>query len=355
MSPDILIVGQGLAGTLLAWEFERAGIPFAIADAGHGAAASGVAAGIINPITGRRLVKSWRIDERLPVARAAYRELEAALGIPLWREMRVRRIFSDEHDRERRVLAEKRARGELGAFAGRDTEEGDGFWIEHAARVDLPALLRAARERWRRQGRLRAEAADVATEATRHELVVDCTGVAGARLAGSAQTGGGAFGFLPWEFSKGETLVLAVEGLAPDVILNRGRWVLPVSPGVAWVGATAEPGVTETLPTAAGRAALEASARVLLPSHAFTVTDQMAGVRVTLPDKRPVAGRHPSNPRLGLINGLGSKGALHAPTLARQWVNHLTEGVPFDAEIAVDRFAACNSAQASSRRSVIHR
>ncbi|MCX6952279.1 MAG: hypothetical protein NTV51_08960, partial [Verrucomicrobia bacterium] len=172
---DHLIVGQGLAGTLLAWEFERAGIAFAIADAGHAAASSRVAAGIINPITGRRLVPSWQIDRLMPVARTAYRELGAALGVPLWRDMRVRRLFAD--DRERRVLAEKRARGELGAHAGE--ADGEGFWIEGAARVDLPALLAAARERWRAQGRLLAENLDPRTEQMNYEVVIDCSGLAG--------------------------------------------------------------------------------------------------------------------------------------------------------------------------------
>jgi glycine/D-amino acid oxidase-like deaminating enzyme len=74
MRADILIVGQGLAGTLLAWECERAGIAFAVADCGHAAAATSAAAGIVNPITGRRLVKSWRIDDQLPLARAEYRD-----------------------------------------------------------------------------------------------------------------------------------------------------------------------------------------------------------------------------------------------------------------------------------------
>lgn len=336
MRADFLIVGQGLAGTLLAWACERAGFSFAIADAGHATASSGVAAGIINPITGRRLVKSWEIDGRLPVARAAYRELEVALGVPLWREMRVRRIFSDE--RERRVLADKRARGELGVFAGPATEADDGFWIEGAARVDLPALLAAARERWRAMGRLRTGVTDVAAELARHDLVIDCTGVAGAR--------GGAFGFVPWEYSKGETLTLAVGGLAPEVILNRGHWVLPVSPGVAWIGATHQPGAIDAVPTAAARDALEASARALLAGRAFAVTGQMAGVRVNLPDKHPVVGRHPAMARLGVFNGLGSKGALHAPALARQWVNHVTEGGPFDAKVDVARFFACPSSQA---------
>lgn len=337
---DCLIVGQGLAGTLLAWECERAGISFAIADAGHATAASRVAAGIINPITGRRLVKSWRIEALLPVARAAYRELEAALGVPLWQDMRVRRSFADE--RERRVCEEKRARGELGGFAGPLTDEGDGFWIEQAARVDLPALLGKARARWQAQGQWReAVRGELATEAQRHGVVIDCTGVAGARS--------GAFGFVPWEFSKGEILALAVEGLAPEVIFNGGHWVLPIAPGVAWVGATHEPGASDTLPTAAARASLEASARALLAGRGFAVTGQCAGVRVNLPDKHPVAGRHPAVAGLGVCNGLGAKGALLAPALARQWVNHLTAGVPFEGEVAVDRFFGRASSPPSSR------
>ena len=133
MSCDILIVGQGLAGTLLAWEFERVGIPFKIVDAGHAHGASRVAAGIINPITGQRIVKSWMIDTMLPVARESYTAFEKVLGLSLWREMRVRRLYVNEA--ERRVLAEKQARGDLGDYAR--ANDGDGFWIEGAARVDV--------------------------------------------------------------------------------------------------------------------------------------------------------------------------------------------------------------------------
>lgn len=322
MRPDLCILGQGLAGTLLAWELERAGIPFVIVDAGHAASSSRVAAGIINPITGRRLVKSWRIDALRPLAEAAYRALEAELGVGVWRAMRVRRAFRD--GRERRIFAEKQARGELAPFAG----DGDdtGFWIEGAARVDTGALLIAARARWRAKGWLREERADGATALAAHGLVIDCTGAAGAR-------GGG----VPWEFSKGEILTLATDGLDPEVIVNAGHWLLPTGPGAAKVGATHEPGATDTTPTPAARALLETSAREL-GARDFHVTAHEAGVRVNLPDKHPVAGRWPGEPRRGVINGLGAKGVLLAPMLARQWVNHLTEGVPFDAEIDVARF-----------------
>ena len=142
-------------------------------------------------------------------------------------------------------------------------------------------------------------------------------------------------------------LEVAITGLAPDIVLNRRHWVLPIREGVAWVGATHEPGTIDAAPTADARAALEASARVLIGGR-FTTMGQRAGVRVNLPDKLPVAGRHPENATLGLANGLGAKGALFAPLLARQWVNHLTEGVPFDAALDVRRFAG--SAAAATRR-----
>ena len=328
---DLLIVGQGLAGTLLGWELERAGIPFAIADAGHGRAASRVAAGLLNPITGRRLVKSWRVETLRPIAREAYHGLESMLGVPLWQEMRVRRSFADE--RQRTVFAEKQRSGALAPFVG--AGDADGFWIEEAARVDLTALLAGARRRWQERGVLREGEVHWDEALAGHELVIDCAGEGGV----------GRFEFVPWEFSKGEVLTVTVEGLDPRVILNHGHWVCPLTSGTALVGATHEFGLRNAVPSMSARTALGASATELL-KRPWTVTGQSAGVRVTLPDRRPVAGRHPSQPRLGLLGGLGAKGVLLAPWLARQWVNHLTEGVPFESEVEVGRFLTNRSSQA---------
>jgi glycine/D-amino acid oxidase-like deaminating enzyme len=327
MRPDILILGQGIAGTMLGWELERTGISFAIVDPGPTTAATAAGAGILNPVTGRRLVKSWQVDTLLPAARAIYRELETALAVPLWHEMTVRRFFADE--RERTVARQKTSRGALAPYV-RDVDD-EGIWIHEAARVDLGSLIEHARRRWEAAGRLRAAAADLGREIAQHALVIDCTGRAAA-LSGRLD-------FLPWEFSKGEILELAVNGLAPEVVLNRRHWVLPVGPGKAWVGATHEPGVRDSEPSSGAREMLIESAKVLLKhTGGFAITGHRAGVRVNIPDKRPVAGRHPDEPRIGVLNGLGAKGALWAPMLARQWVNHLTRGTPFDPEIDVQRF-----------------
>lgn len=329
MRADVLIIGQGLAGSLLAWELERAGISYAIADSGHAQAASRVGAGIINPVTGRRIVKCWKVDTFLPVARETYCALEAELRVPLWRELRVRRFYLDEN--ERRVLAEKQAKGDLAEYAG--TTDGEGFWIEGAARVDTAALISAMRTRLRAAGVLREERVDLATARREHQLTIDCTGAA---MRPAMATGDGLFRFVPWQYSKGESLTIAIEGLMPNVVLNRGHWLLPLAPGLARVGATHAPSRRDTVLTPEARAALEASARAM-STHDFVVMNHEAGVRVYLADKKPVAGRHPADPRVGVLNGLGAKGALFAPLLARQWASHLQSGAAFEREIDVAR------------------
>lgn len=341
MHADVLIVGQGLAGTLLAWELEHAGISFQIADAGHGWAASRIAGAVINPITGPQIVKSWRIDALLPLARATYRALGRELGVALWRDMRVRRLYLSEQ--ERRIVTDQQTSGDLSNYV--EATDADGFWIEGAGCVDLPALITAARAHWHRRGKLVEECVSIETAAGQHGLVIACGGAelrptAGepARLA-SGQLGGraGAFGFVRWQYSKGECLVGRTERLDPDVVVNRRHWLLPLENGRALVGATHAPGRSDSQPTAAARAELEASAAAMTPEP-FATEEHWAGVRVYVADKKPVAGRHPANSRLGVMNGLGSKGALVAPWLARQWARHLAEGASFEREIDVARW-----------------
>ena len=61
---DLLIVGQGLAGTCLAWRLWDRGVKFTIADQGGKSASSMVAAGMMSPVTGRAMNPTWRGDRR---------------------------------------------------------------------------------------------------------------------------------------------------------------------------------------------------------------------------------------------------------------------------------------------------
>ena len=94
------ILGQGLAGTCLAWKFLWRGEDFQIVDRGQGGS-SRVAAGMINPLTGKNFQPSWRIDEFHPSAMSFYKRVEAELGASLWHPLPILRLASSEKEREK--------------------------------------------------------------------------------------------------------------------------------------------------------------------------------------------------------------------------------------------------------------
>lgn len=313
MAASVLIVGQGLAGTVLGWSLAHAGIDWRMIDAGHATAASRVAAGIINPVTGQRWVKTWRIDALWPEARETYRAMESDFGVPLWRELTIRRFWRTE--KEHRTLLNKIERGVLAPWV--QSVDATSCVLAPAGRVNVPLMIAVARKRWLAEGRLIEAKFDWAHRAENDGWVIDCTGAA-ARSGPFAAHG--------FAISKGEVLRARVAGLAGDEIQHRGHWVLPDDSGEAWIGATHEPGVDDMTPTPDAREALLRSARKL-GCGKINVSAHLVGLRLAARDMRPMIGVHPADPQLGLFGALGSKGVLYAPWLARQWVEQLVCGV----------------------------
>lgn len=320
----VTIIGQGLAGTVLAWELGRAGVPWRIIDAGHDQAASRVGAGIVNPLTGRRWAPTWRIDRWRERAAHTYDTMGRELGRPLRRELRVWRRWRDPADRE--ALERRAAQPEVVRWLG--TRTAHGSWIDGAWQVDTAALIAAWRARWLADGRLQLRAVEPADlDATSPETpAVWCTGAALARLPGPRGAA--------WQLAGGEILDGTIAGeTGSDVMLNDGHWLLPLG-GARWrVGATFRRDVERAEPTAAGRAELMAAARRLTEKD-LRVEYHVAAVRLNTGDKRPVAGWWPGRPGEGVLGGLGSKGTLWAPELARQWAAHLSNGAAMDEEVS---------------------
>src|SRR5438477_5336020 len=89
MKVDCLIVGQGIAGTMLAWFLQKQGKSFFIIDEYNPSSSSQVAAGIIHPITGRRIVKTWMADTLIPFAKNTYKEIEDFFSLTFFQELPV--------------------------------------------------------------------------------------------------------------------------------------------------------------------------------------------------------------------------------------------------------------------------
>lgn len=338
----ILVVGQGIAGTALAWALLRRGASVHVADGDLPHPASTAAAGLINPVTGKFYVKTWRYDDFFPVARRFYADLEAALGIRIWSEVRVLRVLDTP-----KAANDWNARSGDPAYAvllstcihagpWQPLVRYSGLWGETrgAARVDFPRLLSAFRAHLLRQGlffskKITPEAA--ADAAPDYDAVVFCEGWRGSLNP--------FFPDLPWRLTAGEALLIRP---APPAavslrdVLKKNLLFIPLHDGLVWAGATYrhwQP--TDPVPTP-DTAAIEEELRQLLQMP-FEVVDVASGIRPTVRDRRPLMGSSAQRSDFFIFNGLGTKGALLAPYWAEHLAQHLLEGSALSPEVRLDR------------------
>ncbi|MGY0399494.1 MAG: FAD-dependent oxidoreductase [Ostreibacterium sp.] len=99
-SIEYLIIGQGLAGTLFAYELEKHGHSFIIVDADkHNA--SKTAAGLYNPVVLKRFTGVWQGLEQIATAKQTMSELATLLDVKLDYPMDILRIFHDDNEKVR--------------------------------------------------------------------------------------------------------------------------------------------------------------------------------------------------------------------------------------------------------------
>ena len=342
---EFVVVGQGLAGTALAWALLRRGRRVLVMDRERGGC-SRLAAGLMTPATGKRLAKSWRWDELYPTAVTFYRTVEADTGTRFFHQRPAVRLFADVSERD------EFHRREENILRGLVTREFPlrskwfaaplgGFEMPHAARLDVPQYLDVSRTHFKACGAYHA--ADL--EPREMELTASGVRIPGFGVEARAVIfcrGFGAsadpwFGAVRFNAAKGEILTLRVPGLWEDRVVHRGVWLAPAGNEVFRAGATYTRDHLDTHPTAEGRAEIESKLRTFL-TVPFEVLDHQAAVRPVIDAGFPVLGRHTRHPQLAYFNGLGSKGSLLAPYFAEQLSRHLCDGTELEKGLDVSRF-----------------
>lgn len=342
---DFVIVGQGIAGTTLAWSLRWSNCRVLVIDRDEPATASRVAAGLMTPITGRRLARSWRLDDLWPAAVASYRRAEVETGTTFFHLRRVVRLFRDEGERE--IFERRKDSAFRGWAASLDhplrsdwfTAPLGGFEMPTAGQLAVTDYLEASRRHFVSDGgfvtgdvNLR-EDVEVSPEGVRlPRMGVSARGVVFCQ--GVAAVGNPWFPRVILRKTRGDILTLRTPGLTEDRIVNRGVWLAPIGDGVFRAGATYDHTCLEPIPTAAGRSEVCARLREFLRLP-FEVLEHRAGLRPVAVGNRPLLGRSLMEPRIGYFNGLGSKGALAAPYFADQLAAALTGDGAIDAEVDV--------------------
>ncbi|MGM0595228.1 MAG: NAD(P)/FAD-dependent oxidoreductase [Pseudomonadota bacterium] len=346
---DSLILGQGLAGSLLAMELIGRGERVLVVDDGHRSASSTAAAGLINPVTGQRMVKTVGVDACLPHAVQRYRELEQRLTLPLLMEKPMWRLLRREKEQQ---VWQKRKRDEgYGDYLGRWLASREleppfiaplgGFVQRHTGYLDTAALLTALRQQLQQSGSYRQVSLSY-DELALEDGLVRIGGLVSRRLIfceGYRAMHNPWFDWLPFTPAKGEILSLQLTQPLPDVLVNAGRWLMPRGNGEYRLGATYEHDRLDSEPTETARnSLLGALPRILRRPGQYQVTGQQAGVRPATSDRRPFIGWHPRWPQLGIFNGFGSKGSLLIPWYATRFVDNLLHDAPLPSDADIRRY-----------------
>jgi len=335
---DCVIIGQGLAGTTLAWQLRWLGVRFLVIDRDEAVTTSRIAAGLMTPVTGQRVVPTSRLAEFRPAAFDFYRRVEAEIGEVVFHERGHVRLFADDREVDRfrnRDLSDiPGIVAEIDPALNPEWFESPlgGFEMPRAGQLSVAKFLDASRAIFERDGRWLAGDVDPASD-----IELACDGARIERLNIEARRAIFCQGFAasrnPWlshltfDATRGEILTVRVPGLAESRIVNRGVWLAPTGqPELFRAGSTYDWEQLEVGPTDAGRDWIcERLHRFLrLP---FEVVEHSAAVRPILVGRQPVLGLLPEHPQLGVFNGLGSKGSLQAPLLSAELAGFITDSL----------------------------
>lgn len=344
MKHKILIAGQGLAGTVLALTLQSEGVEVWVADHAPSESSSLRAAGIINPVTGKRYAKSWGFDQFFPFAKSFYQQFETEAGHRLWHDLPIIRMLGSALESNEWQL--RASREEFHGLMGHvdnamDWSElvRDGFTygLLHAAgRLDIGRFLEFARNRFKNNWlNQKIDYEDVAVLTQDFDKIIFCEGY---RAAANPF-----FPNIPWQSAKGERAIFTLDSPREiSQILKKQIMLAPLGENRYWAGANYYWEFDDETTTPEGLAWLKTEIETMLTSP-YTIVNHQAGIRPVVKDRRPVLGWSRLNPAVGIFNGTGSKGSLLSPYWAAHLAGNIIHDSPIDPATNVQRFSAGES------------
>lgn len=329
-----IIVGQGIAGTMLAWELLRRDIDFVIVDPHSDLSASAVSSGIINPITGRRYVKSWLIDDLLPTALETYENIGSFLDCKVIWPVKIARSLPSIKEQNNWYL--QSARSGYSAFMAAEYQGPDYSKVLHGVstfgmvkgglRVDTTSLLRRFREKLSNSARLLDTNFDYESNHLAHGKIY-YGGISADQIIfaeGWMGINNPFFNHLAFQPAQGVVLLCHIPDFPESCIVKHKKFFVPLGDQHFWVGSTYSWNLDSRSSEKKGRTELEDYLRHTLKVP-YEIYDVLSGIRPATKYRRPFVGTHPEYDNVHILNGLGTKGISMAPYLAKVLIYNIID------------------------------
>lgn len=343
MNVDVIIVGQGLSGSILAMELLQRGKKILVIDAEQSNSASKVAIGLVNPITGKRLVKSWMIDTILPFAHAKYNQFEQQFdqqflfNTQIARVIPNRDIFEQWQPNFQSAVNEGYISPEVQTITFENIAHRF-FYINKSFWINTKPLLKEIQQELIQKNAYRKVHFQLDQLEFQHELkfgeisaskIVFCRGAKEATFD--------LFSYLPFNLSKGEVIDVHFSDYDFNAILKKNIFIVP-DENMYRIGSTYNSDFKDDQPSTQARAYIETKVKEVT-GKSFTLLRHKAAIRPSTIDRRPFIGKHPNYSSVFIFNGFGSKGVSLLPYFSSHFCDYLFNEKKLLKEVNIQRFS----------------
>jgi len=345
MNVDYIIVGLGLAGLAFAEQLENNTKSYVVFE-DNSQNSSLVAGGVYNPVILKRFTPVWDALDQLEIAIPFYKALEKKLNTKFDHTLDIHRVFTSVEEQNNWFIACDKPFfsdymiPQIIQNTNQNVNANFGYGkIINTGKIDTEVMFTAYKKHLDNKNLLRNERFDYAALKF-EDYSVNYKNITAKHIVfceGFGVKKNPYFKNAPLQEAKGELLTIHAPELKIDFLLKSSIFIMPLGNHYYKVGATFNWIDKTLLPTEEGKKELLAKLRKIITAD-FEIVDQKAGIRPTVKDRRPILGEHNIYKQLAILNGLGTRGVMLAPKMARNLFNHLENDQPIDKEISITRF-----------------
>lgn len=342
---DYLIVGAGLAGISFAEVALKNNKSFLVIS-DNSQNSSKVAGGLYNPVILKRFSEVWNAQEQLDLMNNFYNEIEEKLGEKFNFKMPVlRKFFSIEEQNNWFAASDKinlapflSTKLITNKYKSIDSPHDYGE-VLHTGYVKTALLLDSYKE-YLLQNNLLLEESFHSSFLEILDSGIQYKNIQARHIVfaeGFGMHKNPYFNYLPLDGTKGELFIIRAPNLNLDVIVNTSVFILPLGGNMFKVGATYDWHDKTADPTEKGKQELLERIKEIITCD-FEIVKHFGGVRPTVADRRPLLGTHEAYKSIHILNGLGTRGVMLGPAMAKALYDHIENNIPLDREADIKRF-----------------
>ncbi len=346
MNLDYIIVGLGLAGIAFAEELTKNNKTFVVFE-DNSQNSSLVAGGMYNPVVLKRFTPVWNAQEQLDIALPFYKMLEKKMQKKYDFPMDIYRVFKSIEEQNNwyeasgKKLLQDYMEVPVLANQNQSVSAPLGYGkLKNTGRIDVNTLAKDYRNYLQNKNKLIEECFDYADlKIAKEEIVyknIKAKNIVFCEGFGLQQNP--YFNYLPMKEAKGELITIHAPNLKVDFLIKSAVFVMPLGGGNYKVGATFNWKDKTKNPTEEGKKELVEKLNTVINCD-YKIINHVAGIRPTVKDRRPLVGKHPKYKNLAILNGLGTRGVMIAPTMANKLFQYIENAKALEQEIDSKRFA----------------